>query len=63
MIMRIRKERRYSRESPLMNNDWKVQEQVRYNMKIEKNNYRTHWQETMYKISKVKKMCRDFVNN
>jgi hypothetical protein len=46
-----------------MNNDWKVQEQVRYNMKIEKNNYRTHWQETMYKISKVKKMCRDFVNN
>jgi hypothetical protein len=40
-----------------MNNDWKVQEQVRYNLKIEQNNYRTFREEPMYNISKVKKMC------
>ena len=44
-----------------MNNDWKVQEQVRYNMTIEKNNYRTFREEPTYKISKVKKMsCQLF---
>jgi len=52
----VSKERRYSLESRLINNDWKVQKQVRCNMKIEKNNYRTFRQEAMYKISNVKKI-------
>jgi hypothetical protein len=43
--------------------DWKVQDQLRYSMEIEKNYYRTHGLEIMYKISKVKKACRDYVNN
>jgi hypothetical protein len=52
----VSKERHYSLESGLINNDWKVQKQVRCNMKIEKNNYRTFKQETMYKIANVKKI-------
>jgi hypothetical protein len=43
--------------------DWKVQDQLRFSMEIENNYYRTHWLEIMYKISKVKKVCRDYLNN
>ena len=38
---------------------WKVQDQLRYSMEIEKSYYRTHGLEIMYKISKVKKVRRD----
>jgi hypothetical protein len=31
--------------------------------KIKKDNYRTHWEKTMYKFSKIKKISREFVNH
>jgi hypothetical protein len=45
-----------------INNYWKVHFQVNRNMKTETNNYRTHNGEIMYKISKVKRRCRYFVD-
>ena len=50
-------------EGLAINNYRKVHFQVNCNMKIVKNNYRTHNGEIMYKISKVKRRFLYSVNS